>query len=132
MFCWECVPFFLKFYVKKSTKLCSLFLSFLLEREKGVLCEFFLRLEFVKSLVAPVRADPMWAPFTALRYVELELLNSTREVDLPMSLRLTDSVKQYAITSFITLVNSNSTGVFNLHIVLLTNRGTMVSSVLTI
>ena len=38
-------------------------------------------------------ADPMWAPFTALRYTEKGLLISAREVDLPMSLRLTDSVK---------------------------------------
>ena len=35
----------------------------------------------------------MWAPFTALKYKELGLLISAREVDLPVSLRLTDSVK---------------------------------------
>ena len=40
-----------------------------------------------------VKADPMWAPFTALKYKELGLLISAREVDLPISLRLTDSVK---------------------------------------
>ena len=39
------------------------------------------------------KADPRWAPFTALRCQELELLISTREVGLPISLRLTDSVK---------------------------------------
>ena len=35
----------------------------------------------------------MWAPFTALKYKELELLISAREVELPISLRLTDSIK---------------------------------------
>ena len=45
------------------------------------------------SLVAPVKADLMWAPFAALRYNELGLLISAREVGLPISLRLTDSVK---------------------------------------
>ena len=59
----------------------------------GVLCEFFLRLEFFNSLVALVKANPMWAPFTALKYKELELLISAREVDLPISPRQTDSVK---------------------------------------
>ena len=39
------------------------------------------------------KADPIWAPFTALKYKELGLLISAREVDLPISLRLTDSVK---------------------------------------
>ena len=39
------------------------------------------------------KADPTWAPFTALKYKELGLLISAREVDLPISLRLTDSVK---------------------------------------
>ena len=39
------------------------------------------------------KADPKWAPFTALRYKELEVLISTHEVGLPISLRLTDSVK---------------------------------------
>ena len=53
----------------------------------------FLRLEFVNSLVAPVKADPMWAPFTALKYKELGLLISAREIDSPISLRLTDSIK---------------------------------------
>ena len=71
----------------------SLSLGFCLSRKKGVLFEFFLRLEFVNSLVAPVKADPIWAPFTALSYIELGLLISTREVDLPISLRLTDSAK---------------------------------------
>ena len=40
-----------------------------------------------------VKADPMWAPFTALRYKDLGLLVSAREVGLPIFLRLTDSVK---------------------------------------
>ena len=31
------------------------------------------------------KADPMWAPFTALRYKELGLLISAREVGLPIS-----------------------------------------------
>ena len=57
------------------------------------MCVFFLRSEFVNSLVAPVTVDPMWAPFTALKYKELGLLISAREVDLPISLGLTDSVK---------------------------------------
>ena len=39
------------------------------------------------------KADPMWAPFTALKYKELGLLISAREVDLPISLELTDSIK---------------------------------------
>ena len=39
------------------------------------------------------KADPMRAPFTALKYEELGLHISAREVDLPISLRLTDSVK---------------------------------------
>ena len=39
------------------------------------------------------KADPMSAPFTALKYKELGLLIFAREVDLPISLRLTDSVK---------------------------------------
>ena len=38
-------------------------------------------------------ADPMLAPFTALRCKELGLLISTRQVGLPISLRLTDSIK---------------------------------------
>ena len=33
----------------------------------------------------------MWAPFTALKYKELGLLIYAREVDLPISLRLTHS-----------------------------------------
>ena len=70
-----------------------LVLSFFLKREKDVLCGFFFRLEFVNSLVATVKADPMWAPFTALKYKELGLLISAREGGLPISLRLTDSVK---------------------------------------
>ena len=39
------------------------------------------------------KADPKRAPFTALRHEELGLLISAREVDLPISLRLTDSIK---------------------------------------
>ena len=39
------------------------------------------------------KADPLSAPFTALRYKELVLLNFAREVGLPISLRLTESVK---------------------------------------
>ena len=35
----------------------------------------------------------MWAPFTALKYKELGLLISAREVDLLTSLRLTVSAK---------------------------------------
>ena len=65
------------------------------QERKGVFGEFFLRLEFVNSLVAPVKADPKRAPFTALRYKELGLLISAREVDLPISLRLTDSIKHF-------------------------------------
>ena len=38
-------------------------------------------------------ADTRWAPFTALRYRELRLLNSARAVGLHRSLRLTNSVK---------------------------------------
>ena len=33
-----------------------------------VFCEFVLRIEFVNSLIAPVKADPWRAPFTALKY----------------------------------------------------------------
>ena len=47
--------------------------------------ELFLRLEFVNSMVAPVKADPSWAPFKALKYKELGLLISSREVGLPIS-----------------------------------------------
>ena len=86
-------PFFLNFKYIKIKKLCNLILSFFLNREKGVLREFFLRLDFVNSLVAPVKADPERAPFTALKYKKLERLISAREVDLPISLKLTDSVK---------------------------------------
>ena len=81
MFCWGCAPLFLNFKKIKSKKLCNLVLDFFLKREKGVLREFFLLLEFVNSLVAPVKADAMWAPFTALKYKELGLLISAREVD---------------------------------------------------
>ena len=35
-------------------------------RKKCALREIFLRLEFVNSLVAPVKADPVWALFIAL------------------------------------------------------------------
>ena len=61
----------------------------------------------------------MWAPFTALRYIELELLISAREVGLPISLRLTDSViKHKRRTSFlITVVKNYSTGVRDIHMV---------------
>ena len=48
---------------------------------------------FVNYKERQFKADPMWAPFTALKYKELGLLISAREVDLPISLRLTDSVK---------------------------------------
>ena len=44
-------------------------------------------------LINSSKADPERAPFTALKYKELGLLISAREVDLPISLRLTDSVK---------------------------------------
>ena len=40
-----------------------------------------------------IKADQLRAPFTAVKYKELELLISTREVGSPISLRLTDSVK---------------------------------------
>ena len=50
-----------------------------------VLCEFILRLDFVNSLVAPVKADPKWATFTALMYKELEHFISARKVGLPSS-----------------------------------------------
>ena len=40
-----------------------------------------------------IKAYPMWASFTALKYKELGLLISAREVGLPISLILTDSVK---------------------------------------
>ena len=33
-------------------------------------------------MVAPVKADPGWAPFTALMYKELGILTSAREVGL--------------------------------------------------
>ena len=39
------------------------------------------------------KADPMWAPFTALRNKELGIHISAGEVGLPISLRVTDSVK---------------------------------------
>ena len=77
----------------KYKKLCSLSQGCFLRRKKGVFCEFFLRLEFVSSLVAPVKADTERAPFTALRYEELGLLISAHEVDLTISLRPTDLVK---------------------------------------
>ena len=62
----------------------------------------------------------MWAPFTALRYKELGLLISAREVDLPISLRLTDSVKHERCIMFITVINTSSTGVNGIHMVYLT------------
>ena len=66
----------------------------------------------------------MWAPFTALRYIELRLLISTREVDLPISLRLTDSVikhKERTSITNITVIKKYSTGVRDIHMVYLTN-----------
>ena len=41
-----------------------------------------------------VKADPCWAPFTGLMYKESGLLLSACKVDLPSSLRITESVKQ--------------------------------------
>ena len=65
-------------------------------------------------------ADPMWAPFTALRYTEQGLLISAREVDLPISLGLTDSVIKHrertSITN-ITVIKKCSTGVKGIHMV---------------
>ena len=74
----------------------------------------------------------MWAPFTALKYEELGLLISAREVDLPISLRLTDSVKHKERTSIITVYKKHSTGVNGIHIVYLTNRLTVTTRVLSI
>ena len=48
---------------------------------------------FCMCWVNDYKADPMWAAFTALRYKDQRLLISAREVCLPISLRLTDSVK---------------------------------------
>ena len=67
----------------KDIKAGSKFLS---KRNGCVICDFFLRLEFVNSLVARVKADSIWALFRALKYEELELLVSTSKVDLPNSL----------------------------------------------
>ena len=96
----------------------SLILGFFRSRKKGVLCGFIIRLDFVNSLVAPVKADPRWAPFTALRYKELGLPISAREVDLPISLRLTDSVVKHtrrtSITN-ITVIKKCSTVVKGIH-----------------
>ena len=39
-------------------------------RKKCALREIFLRLEFVNSLVAPVKADTKWTHFIALIYKE--------------------------------------------------------------
>ena len=46
-------------------------------------------------------ADPRWDPFTDLRYTELGLLISAREVGLPISLRLTDYVKNLRLAFLI-------------------------------
>ena len=58
-----------------------------------VLGKFFLWLQFFNSMVASVKADPKWAPFTALRYEKLGLLISASDVGLPITLRLTNLVK---------------------------------------
>ena len=50
------------------------------------------QLSVLKKFVE-VKADPRWAPITALKYKEQGLLISAREVGLPISLRLTDTVK---------------------------------------
>ena len=58
----------------------------------------FVRMKYKNTstcYLAEIKAGPMWAPFTALKYEELGLLISAREVDLPISLRLTDSVKHF-------------------------------------
>ena len=47
----------------------------------------------------------MWATFKALRYKEFGLNLSAREVVLPSSLRLTDSVKHSSNTSNIAAYN---------------------------
>ena len=100
--------------VKASSK-------FLLKRKGCLLYEFFLRLKFVNSLVAPVMIYPKWAPFRALRYIELGLLISAREVGLPSSLTLTDSVKHWRWLS-INMEIMYNTGVISIHIVQLLNR----------
>ena len=61
-----------------------------LERSTG---PFLFRFSELFLFVTIIKADPRWAPFTALRYKELGLLISAREVGLPISLRLTDSIK---------------------------------------
>ena len=78
----------------------------------------FLNLFFERSVrVMIVKADPLWAPFTDLRYKELGLLISARKVGLPISLRQTDSVKHGRYISVITVVIKNNTGVGDTHIV---------------
>ena len=62
-------------------------------KEEVVFDEFILWLEFVNSLNTPAKADPKWAPYTALSYEDLGLLISARKVGLPISLTLIDSIK---------------------------------------
>ena len=92
-FCWEYVSSFSKIYCIYRYQGLKASFRFFFRRKDSVLCVFFLLLEFNNSLVAPVKEDPMWAPFTALSYKELELLISVPEVGLPISLRLADSIK---------------------------------------
>ena len=47
----------------------------------------------------------MWAPFTAIKYKALELLISAREVGLPISLRITDSVNAEDILQLYLCIN---------------------------
>ena len=62
-------------------------------RDIFVFCELFLRLEFVNSLFSPVEADRSWGPFTYLKYNELGLTISERDVHLPSFRGITESVK---------------------------------------
>ena len=73
----------------KNIKLSTASSMFLLKS-----CLFcFLRLDFVSSLVATAKADSEWAPLTDLKYIEIGLLTSAREIGLPSSPGLTGSVK---------------------------------------
>ena len=66
--------------------------------------------EFAIHLVC-YKEDPLWAIFTALKFRELGVLISAREVDLHISLRLADSVKHWRYISIITVVIKKNTWV---------------------
>ena len=58
-------------------------------------CSILLCFELVKLLVAPVQVDTFGVLHTTLWFIELELLISAREVDVPKSIRLTDDFRKH-------------------------------------